>query len=71
MGKVDDTFEELSTYIDELSVEDTHLGLSSVDCIERSVTRFPVQFWNHYDTVMVDFDNPLTSNMDEGLPSNK
>ena len=76
MGKVDDAFEELSIYIASkypnlLSVvnyfELTYLGLSSADCVERSEPRFPAVFWNHYNTIMVDFDYPRTSNMVEGF----
>ena len=33
----------------------------------RNFPKFPVQFWNHYSTIMVDPDYPRTSNLVEGF----
>ncbi|KAL5251921.1 hypothetical protein ACHWQZ_G014902 [Mnemiopsis leidyi] len=35
--------------------------------LARTSPKFPVQFWNHYSTIMVDPDYPRTSNLVEGF----
>ena len=46
--------------------ETYYLGLALPDGT-RTTSRFNVEFWNHYSTIIVDPEYPRTSNMVEGF----
>lgn len=72
---IEDAFEALSvhiagTYPELLAVvnyfENNYLGQATPEG-PRTSPKFPLEFWNHHSTIMVDPDYPRTSNMVEGF----
>ena len=47
--------------------EKTYLGLGSPESDDRIPPSFPVEFWNHFDIILIDYNFPRTSNMVEGF----
>ena len=72
---IEDAFEALSVYIagtyPELMhvvnyFESNYLGLACLNGT-RTSSKFKLEFWNHYNTILVDCDYPRTGNMVEGF----
>ena len=75
LSSIEDAFEALSVHVagtfpELLAVvnyfENSYLGQATPEG-PRTSPRFPVQFWNHHSTIMVDPDYPRTSNFVEGF----
>ena len=58
------TFPELLAVVNYF--ENSYLGQATPEG-PRTSPKFPVQFWNHHSTIMVDPDYPRTSNLVEGF----
>ena len=76
LPNIEDAFYELTLYIQsqysKLMVivnyfEKTYLGLGSPESDDRIPPSFPVEFWNHFDIILIDYNFPRTSNMVEGF----
>ena len=76
IADVEDAFYEITYYIQttypQLMVvvnyfEKTFLGVVTVDSEDRIPPSFPLEFWNHFDRILVNPDFPRTSNMVEGF----
>ena len=75
LQSIDDAFEALSVHISSsypalMDVvhyfEKNYLGLAVIDG-SRTIPKYPIEFWNHHSTIMVDPDYPRTSNLVEGF----
>ena len=41
--------------------------VNSIDNDDRVPPQFPIEFWNHYDSILIDPEFPRMSNMVEGF----
>ena len=73
LSSIENAFEALSVHVagtfpELLAVvnyfEKSYLGQATPED-PRTSPKFPVQFWNHHSTIMVDPDYPRTSNLVE------
>ena len=76
VADVEEAFFEITFYIQsnypELMVvvnyfEKTYLGSAIVDSEVRVPPTYPLEFWNHFDSILQDPEFPRTSNMVEGF----
>jgi hypothetical protein len=70
LHSIDDAFEALSVHISSsypalMDVvhyfEKNYLGLALIDG-SRTIPKYPIEFWNHHSTIMVDPDYPRAQN---------